>query len=81
MSTVDKILQMTFQIGQSIPMISIEATAARTIYNLIKKQAPDFPIAILEIDDNAIKASDEALAISAQIRAEINAARATAPPT
>ena len=72
--TGEALTNVLLMIGKSMPLTAIPATAAEAIIKILRKEAPTVSAQILYIQDGIVSADDEALSISAQVRA-------SAPPT
>jgi len=70
----EALTNVLLMIGKSMPLTAIPATAAEAIIKILRKEAPTVSAQILYIQDGIVSADDEALSISAQVRA-------SAPPT
>ena len=66
---IEAAANVLLMIGKSIPMTAIPATAAKAIIKILRKEAPTVAAQILYIQDGIITAADQALAISAEVRA------------
>lgn len=71
---IEAVTNVILMIGKSMPMTAIPATAAEAIIKILRKEAPTVEAKILWIEDGIITADNEALSISASVRA-------AAPPT
>ena len=78
---IEAVANVLLMIGKSIPMTAIPATAAEAIIKILRKEANTVAAQILYIQDGIISADDEALSISAQVRAAAPTPAPAPPPT